>query len=314
MKTPRLCLLAIFAFVVSTSVHAQDPHVHSKYLRATKTTVVQTDWMYLINTRDQFLQVGLITRYPGERLEKPLKKIDLMIWSFSMQPLYRQGTPPTLTITTNGEAWKIASTSYLVFTGETKNGQDIFWSEKRNMIGQPSVLPEEALVKSREGINGLYMERISIELTPQQLAKIARAAEVTMQLGASNVEFSISYLNTLRDLSARLTPGAQPSTEAKSSVTATAEPENIGVVNGRAISLPRPEYPSMAKASRASGSVNVLVTIDETGKVIAARALGGHPLLQEVSEAAARAARFSPTSVKGVPVKVSGIIVYNFVQ
>jgi TonB family protein len=314
MKTPRFCLLAFFAFVISTSAQAQDPHVHVSYRKELKTTVVQTDWMYLINTEKQFLQVGLITRYPGERLEKPPKKIDLLIWSFSMPPLYRQATAPTLTITTDGEAWNIPSRSYIVFTGETKNGQDIFWSEKRNAMGQPSVLPMGAFIKRREGINGLYMEQIFFELSPEQLAKMARPAKLTMQLGQSNLEFSISYLTTLRDFSALLVQGAQPMTAAKSDSTSSGEPENIGVVNGRAISLPRPEYPSMAKASRASGTVNVFVTIDETGKVIAARAISGHPLLQGASEAAARAARFSPTSVKGVPVKVSGIIVYNFMQ
>jgi TonB family protein len=86
-----------------------------------------------------------------------------------------------------------------------------------------------------------------------------------------------------------------------------------GVLNGRAISLPNPPYPPIAKAAKASGAVNVEVLIDETGHVIAAHAVSGHPLLQSASVAAARQAVFTPTRLSGEPVKVSGVIVYNFV-
>lgn len=94
-----------------------------------------------------------------------------------------------------------------------------------------------------------------------------------------------------------------------------AAPKTIsgGVLNGRAISLPKPAYPAAARAVRASGAVQVQVLIDETGKVVSASAAGGHPLLQAAAVSAARQARFSPTLLSGQPVKVSGIITYNFV-
>lgn len=86
-----------------------------------------------------------------------------------------------------------------------------------------------------------------------------------------------------------------------------------GVLNGKAISLPKPEYPPAAMAVRASGAVSVQVLIDENGYVISANAVSGHPLLRAASEAAARQATFSPTQISGQPVKVTGVIVYNFV-
>lgn len=85
-----------------------------------------------------------------------------------------------------------------------------------------------------------------------------------------------------------------------------------GVINGSAINLPKPSYPPAAKAVRASGDVNVQVTIDEKGSVIAANAVSGHALLRQVSESAARSARFKPTLLSDVPVKVTGVIVYKF--
>lgn len=86
-----------------------------------------------------------------------------------------------------------------------------------------------------------------------------------------------------------------------------------GVLNGKAISLPKPLYPLVAKSAKASGTVVVQVTVDENGNVVSAHAVSGHPLLQAASIAAAHQAKFSPTKLSGQPVKVSGIITYNFV-
>ena len=93
------------------------------------------------------------------------------------------------------------------------------------------------------------------------------------------------------------------------------QPKTIsgGVLNGRAISKPQPAYPPIAKAAHASGTVVVQILVDESGRVISARAVSGHPLLQQAAVSAARQARFSPTLLSGQPVKVSGVITYNFV-
>lgn len=85
-----------------------------------------------------------------------------------------------------------------------------------------------------------------------------------------------------------------------------------GVVNGKAINLVKPPYPAAARAVRASGAVNVQVTIDENGNVISASAVSGHPLLRAAAVEAARASKFSPTLLSGQPVKVTGVIIYNF--
>ena len=90
-------------------------------------------------------------------------------------------------------------------------------------------------------------------------------------------------------------------------------PISGGVLNGKAISLPKPAYPAIARQAHASGTVVVQVTINEAGAVISAHAVSGHPLLQGVAVAAARGARFSPTKLSGQPVKVTGVITYNFV-
>lgn len=86
-----------------------------------------------------------------------------------------------------------------------------------------------------------------------------------------------------------------------------------GILNGKAMSLPLPAYPAAAKAVNAGGVVSVQVTLDENGSVVSAAAVSGHPLLRSAAEAAAREAKFSPTQLNGQPVRVTGVLTYNFV-
>jgi TonB family protein len=87
-----------------------------------------------------------------------------------------------------------------------------------------------------------------------------------------------------------------------------------GIVNGKALVLPKPAYPLEARRAGAEGTVEVRIVIDEEGKVIWARAISGHPLLHAASEAAAWKSTFHPLKLSGQPVKVSGVLVYNFVK
>lgn len=103
--------------------------------------------------------------------------------------------------------------------------------------------------------------------------------------------------------------GPPPATPVKPKPTVISK----GVITSEALALPKPVYPPMAKVMRIQGKVSIQVLIDETGKVLSARAIDGPPMLRQVSERAAHQARFSPTRLSDQPVKVSGLITYNFV-
>lgn len=108
---------------------------------------------------------------------------------------------------------------------------------------------------------------------------------------------------------------AKPETAAgANTATEKRKPISGGVLNGKALVLPKPDYPIDARTAGAAGAVAVQVTVDESGMVIEAKAISGHPLLQPPSVNAALQARFSPTSLMGEPVKVSGVLVFNFVR
>jgi periplasmic protein TonB len=85
-----------------------------------------------------------------------------------------------------------------------------------------------------------------------------------------------------------------------------------GVLQGSALNKVQPAYPPIAKAARAAGAVQVQVTISEEGRVMEASVVSGHPLLREAALQAARQWRFKPTELSGVPVKVQGVLTFNF--
>ena len=96
------------------------------------------------------------------------------------------------------------------------------------------------------------------------------------------------------------------------SSTGVAKPIEVGALNAKAVSLPKPVYPEEARRVKASGRVTVRVVVDENGRVISAKATDGPVALREAAEAAARQARFEPTTKDGVTVKVTGVLTYDF--
>jgi len=85
------------------------------------------------------------------------------------------------------------------------------------------------------------------------------------------------------------------------------------VLVSKAISLPQPVYPPIARQIGAHGTVLVQILVDENGKVLTAQSVSGHPTLLGAAKEAALRARFTPTVLNGVPVKIQGVITYNFI-
>jgi protein TonB len=160
------------------------------------------------------------------------------------------------------------------------------------------------------------------ELVPKEVS--AKASDVppvrsgvTTVLGNSNVTSSNAMpagpgSGTVTTTTTKVQIADEPPPPA-ATPTPPRAPISGGVLNGKAINLPKPAYPPIARAAHASGTVVVQVLIDENGNVVSAHAVSGHPLLQPAAVGAARQAKFSPTKLSGQPVKVTGVIQYNFV-
>ena len=159
----------------------------------------------------------------------------------------------------------------------------------------------QGLIDDKPALGDVYFGRMN-----HQFVSLAYVRRIDDELAASAWSAVRTSLKLKLGVSTTVIGSEASSTSQRQLITG-------GVLNGRAISLPRPDYPPVARQAHASGTVVVQVTIDELGDVIAAHAVSGHPLLQAASVAAARGAKFSPTRLCGEPVKVTGVITYNFV-
>lgn len=126
---------------------------------------------------------------------------------------------------------------------------------------------------------------------------------------------SSSPCETCTGINTPTTPGAEnrtppPVVEPTKPTTLRVSPP---IILANVISLPKPIYPTLAKQAGVHGPVNVQILIDEAGKVISAQAVKGSAMLTQAAVDAARRARFTPTKLGDQPVKVQGVITYNFV-
>jgi protein TonB len=165
---------------------------------------------------------------------------------------------------------------------------------------QTAAAPLNVAVEKPAGAAGLSMS-VSANPSGGPIVKsegdAPAAAPAPARNGASNTESAAANMSV------------EPSRPMR---TGPLKPVSGGILNGKAISLPAPQYPEIAKRARSTGLVEVEVVIDLTGKVISAKAIKGPALLQGAAELAAKNARFSPTLLSGQPVRVSGVITYNF--
>jgi hypothetical protein len=90
-------------------------------------------------------------------------------------------------------------------------------------------------------------------------------------------------------------------------------PKRISGFFPTAISLPKPEYPRIARELKISGKVDVEIISDEEGFVIYAKAISGKKLLHKSAERAACASKFTPVLYCNKPLKQKRIIQYVFV-
>ncbi len=92
---------------------------------------------------------------------------------------------------------------------------------------------------------------------------------------------------------------------------------SLGVLNGKALKLPKPRQPYVKNPWHTTVDVRVRVQIDELGNVVSVKLdegvsfEGGGEFVTAAFDAA-KGAKFSPTLICGKPARVTGIIRYTF--
>jgi TonB family protein len=169
-------------------------------------------------------------------------------------------------------------------------------------------LPSGSILKAKMYLVGQRLYQIAVTMPK---------AETDADSGNAHEKLADKFLDSFKIVAEQATGGVDRFlAQEKVFGKATGNYKGIivegGILEGKAISFPQPVYPPIARAARASGKVTVKVIVDEEGKVVAAQAESGHPLLQQAAVKAAREARFSPPMLEGKPVKIVGVINYNF--
>src|SRR5205085_4772900 len=84
-------------------------------------------------------------------------------------------------------------------------------------------------------------------------------------------------------------------------------------IDSMAIEKPKPMYPPLLKSANVQGTVVVQVCVEiTTGRVIKAKAISGHPLLQQAAVQAAYQARFPESLPDIAPPNRPGLLTYRF--
>jgi protein TonB len=111
-------------------------------------------------------------------------------------------------------------------------------------------------------------------------------------------------------------PRPTPKIEPPSAPEINQTPRRVSgeVLQGKALRKVKPAYPAIARSIHANGPVQVMVMIAEDGRVIEATAISGNPVLRRAAVEAARQWLFTPTTLSNVPVKVQGLLTFNFIM
>ncbi len=173
--------------------------------------------------------------------------------------------------------------------------------EQLYMVRRLRDLPE--LLRSPESLVNGPRVRLPMVAMPKYMAELA--------------EWSGRWPHRPMKVEALLTPPPPQVKPQPSIATSPAEnqkvPESSGTASwGNAITKVQPRYPANAKRVKASGPVEVQITISEAGRVIEAKAISGHPLLREAAVEAARQWVFAPATLNGVPVEAQMVVTFDF--
>ena len=235
---------------------------------------------------------------------------------------------------------------YFPVAGSSLTGRETYKYDDKGNISEMTLLNADGSLLSKEvykyefdsignwvkmttSVAGVENQKIVFDPTEITYRTIfyyldASMAKMVQPANATSVQLPPASMNNIR-LSAVQMPGANLSNsnsanpervslanDGEAPAPRILKPVSGGVLNGKALSLPVPVYPQMAVRARTAGKVEVEVTVDENGKVISAQAVSGPSVLRDAAVDAARHARFSPTKLSGAPVKVVGLINYNF--
>ncbi len=169
-------------------------------------------------------------------------------------------------------------------------------------IEVPVELPEGV---SREGIFGVEDEKNALRMVP------GAGLTTAEQLGLTSKTDRNRKVKSTRNVKVETQKVYKDWLDKDVAYIITDEEKQEFAVSIKATKLPKPVYPS---GSKAIGAVNVEVTLDANGNVVAAKAVSGDKTLYGSAETAAKEAKFAIPKLQFEIKKMTGVIAYNFAK
>lgn len=199
----RTILLMLATYV---TCNAQGSGIHTEYMKDNKTTRVETNMLYVYNTPDQFVELVLRSWYKGEKLTSPPTKVDVEVFSFSKNPLYKKDKDRSLVIVADGQESSIGNLTNTVMKGETKNGADSFFAVGGNPnVGMQVPVPQSAQIKVGGNLNGVTMEWMGISMKPDQFLKLAKATKLEFRMGTTSLPLNDRHVEIIHNFANQIT-------------------------------------------------------------------------------------------------------------
>jgi hypothetical protein len=203
-RLPRLLLLLLFVFADFSGANAQGSGVHTEYLKNDKTTQVETNFLYVFDTVDQFVTIKLRTIYKGDHLTKLPTEVFLDIFSVSNRPLYRND--PLVAIA-DGVTYRLGSLYDTVLRGETNNAVESFFIVDTSLrFGVNVPVPQTAQIRAGRNLSGKTMEWLGITIKTEQFLKLANATKLEWLIKTSTFTLDDRQLDIVHNFAKQITP------------------------------------------------------------------------------------------------------------
>lgn len=206
MNKVHVLLLSLLLLATCVTANAQGSGIHTEYMKDNKSTRVETSMLYVYNTPDQFVELQLRSWYKGEKLTSAPAKVDLEVFSFSKNPLYKKDKDRALVIVADGQDSPVGNLTSMVMKGETKNGVDSFFAVGGNPnVGIQVHVPQSAQIKAGGNLNGITMEWMSLSMKAEQFLKLAQAAKLELRIGATSLPLTDRHVEIIHNFANQIT-------------------------------------------------------------------------------------------------------------
>jgi hypothetical protein len=198
-----LILLLLFVVGDFSGANAQGSGVHTEYMKSDKTTKVETNFLYIFDTADQFVTIKLTSRYKGEHLTKNTTQVLIDIFSISNRPLYRNDP---LVIVADGVTYRLGSLGNTVLKGETNNGVESFFVVDTSLrVGVQVPVPKTAQIRAGRNLDGKTMEWLGITIKTEEFLKLANATKLELLIKNSTFTLDGRQLDVVHNFAKQIT-------------------------------------------------------------------------------------------------------------